>query len=118
MEINEKNKEFSFVVLAYNEEQHLPRLLESIKDLNANIYICDSGSTDKTLEIAEKYGAIVRYNKFETHPKQWDFALKNFDIQTKWTIGLDSDHIVLPELFDLLKNFKCQWDLFQSKELF
>ncbi len=106
------------MVLAYNEEQHLPRLLESIKDLNANIYICDSGSTDKTLEIAEKYGAIVRYNKFETHPKQWDFALKNFDIQTKWTIGLDSDHIVLPELFDLLKNFKCQWDLFQSKELF
>ncbi len=98
--------DFSFIILTYNEEQHLPRLLESIKDLEAEIFICDSGSTDATLEIAEKFGALVKYNKFETHPKQWHFALNNFEIKTKWTIGLDSDHIVLPELFDLLKNFK------------
>lgn len=98
--------DFSFVILSYNEEEHLPRLLESIKALNAPIFICDSGSTDGTLAIAESYGAKVIYNKFETHPKQWDFALKNFAISTPWTIGLDSDHIVLPELFELLAQFK------------
>lgn len=85
---------------------HLPRLLESIAGLGAPIFICDSGSTDKTLQIAEKYGATVFYNKFENHPKQWDFALKNVKINTPWTIGLDSDHIVLPELYELLQNFK------------
>lgn len=102
------NTEFSFIILTFNEEQHLPRLLASIKALNAPIYICDSGSTDNTLKIAEEYGAIVKYNKFETHPKQWDFALKNFTVTTPWTIGLDADHIVLPELFDLLQNFSNQ----------
>jgi glycosyltransferase involved in cell wall biosynthesis len=98
--------EFSFIILTYNEEQHLPRLLNSIKELNAPVFILDSGSTDNTLKIAEEYGAIVLYHKFENHPKQWDFALKNFDIKTPWIIGLDADQVVLPELFAKLKNFK------------
>jgi len=99
-------KDFSFIILTFNEEQHLPRLLKSIADLNASIYILDSGSTDETLKIAEGFKAEVKINPFENHPKQWDFALKNFDIQTPWIIGLDADQIVTPELFELLKNFK------------
>lgn len=100
------NKEFSFIILTYNEEQHLPRLLASISLLKAPIYILDSGSTDQTLNIAEQYNAQIKINAFENHPKQWDFALKNFEITTPWIIGLDADHIVTPELFKLLKNFK------------
>jgi len=99
------NKYFSFIVLTFNEEIHLPRLLESIKNLNAKTYILDSGSTDKTLEIAATHGAEVLQNPFENHPKQWDFALKNFQITTPWTIGLDADQIVTPELFEMLSNF-------------
>lgn len=98
--------DFSFIILTFNEEQHLPRLLASIKSLNAPIYICDSGSTDRTLEIAAEYGAKVVFHAFENHPKQWDFALKHFQVETPWTIGLDADHIVLPELKQLLENFK------------
>ena len=100
------NKEFSFIILTFNEEIHLPRLLESIAGLNARIYILDSGSTDDTLKIAEKYKAEVKTNAFENHPKQWDFALKNFDIETPWIIGLDADQIVTPELFNMLQDFK------------
>ncbi len=100
------NKEFSFIILTFNEEIHLPRLLESIAGLNARIYILDSGSTDDTLKIAEKYKAEVKTNAFENHPKQWDFALKNFDIETPWIIGLDADQIVTPELFIMLQDFK------------
>lgn len=100
------NIDFSFIILTYNEEQHLPRLLDSISGLNASIYILDSGSTDKTLDIAKQHQAFVKINPFENHPKQWDFALKNFDIQTPWVIGLDADQIVTPELFLSLQNFK------------
>jgi glycosyltransferase involved in cell wall biosynthesis len=100
------NKDFSFIILTFNEETHLPRLLSSIEKLAAPLYILDSGSTDGTLDIAEKFNAQVKYNKFENHPKQWDFALKNFEINTPWTIGLDADQIVSPELFKLLNNFK------------
>jgi glycosyltransferase involved in cell wall biosynthesis len=102
------NKNYSFIILTFNEEMHLPRLLESIKGLHAATYILDSGSIDATIGIAEKYGAIVKLHFFENHPKQWDFALKNFDIQTPWTIGLDADQIVTPELYHLLDQFKAE----------
>jgi len=99
------NKQFSLIILTFNEEIHLPRLLNSIKDLNAQIFILDSGSTDNTLKIATDYGATVKHNAFINHPKQWDFALKNFEVKTPWTIGLDADQVVTPELFDKLEKF-------------
>lgn len=99
------NPAFSFIILTFNEEQHLPRLLNSIAQLNAPIFILDSGSTDDTLKIAESFGASVKSHPFENHPKQWDYALKNFEVQTPWVIGLDADQIVTPELLELLINF-------------
>ncbi len=100
------NKQYSFVVITFNEEMHLPRLLESISSLDASIFILDSGSTDNTLAIGQKYGATILTNPFENHPKQWDFALKNFQIQTPWLICLDADQIVTSELREHLVNFK------------
>lgn len=97
--------DFSFLILSYNEEIHLPRLLNSIKGLNAPIYIVDSGSTDKTVALAEAFGASVVYHTFDNHPKQWDWALKNCPVDTNWVIGLDSDHIISNELFEKLKSF-------------
>lgn len=97
---------FSFIILTFNEEQHLPRLLNSIRQLNAPLFILDSGSTDQTLKIAADFGATIKFNDFENHPKQWDFALKNFEVETPWIIGLDADQIVTQELFDQLAQFK------------
>ncbi len=97
--------EFSFIILTYNEEIHLPRLLNSIRNLNAPLYILDSGSTDSTIEIAKSFNAEILYNPFENHPKQWDFALRHCKVTTPWIIGLDSDHIVTDDLFNHLENF-------------
>ena len=99
------NSEYTFIILTFNEELHLPRLFNSIIELNSPIFILDSGSTDKTLTLAKEFDARLLYNKFENHPKQWDFALKNFDISTPWIIGLDADQIILDELFQKLKYF-------------
>jgi glycosyltransferase involved in cell wall biosynthesis len=100
-----KNCHFSFVILTYNEEVHLPRLLQSIGGLNAPVYVLDSGSMDGTIGIAERFGAQVLYHPFENHPKQWDYALNAFNISTPWTIGLDADQIVSEELFRKLRDF-------------
>ncbi|RKD12425.1 glycosyl transferase family 2 [Pelobium manganitolerans] len=100
------NKAFSFIIISFNEEIHLPRLLASIATLNARVCLLDSGSTDDTLKIAADYGVETAYHPFENHPKQWDYALKHFKINTPWTIGLDADQIVSPELLELLKDFK------------
>src|SRR4051812_15229359 len=96
---------YSFIILTYNEEQHLPRLLASIESLNAPLFILDSGSNDQTLPIAKQAGAVVLQHTFENHPKQWNFALNNFDIQTHWVICLDADQTVTPGLKQMLLNF-------------
>jgi len=99
------NKHFSFIILTYNEEINLPRLLKSVAGLNADLYVLDSGSNDKTTKIAESYSAEVKINPFKNHPEQWDYALKNFNIRTPWIIGLDADQKVTPELYQMLYNF-------------
>jgi len=97
---------FSFIILTYNEEIHLPRLLTSISLLNAPTFILDSGSTDRTIGIGESFGANFLQHPFENHPKQWDYALNNFDIQTPWVICLDADQIVTDELKQRLLTFR------------
>lgn len=97
---------FSFVILTYNESVHLPRLLGSLDGLNAPIFILDSGSTDDTILVGEKFGAEFLHHPFENHPKQWDHALKNFPIQTPWVICLDADQVVTPDLKKMLTGFK------------
>ncbi|MEO6849152.1 MAG: glycosyltransferase family 2 protein [Mucilaginibacter sp.] len=100
------NTQFSFIIITYNEEMHLGRLLQSISDLDAAIFIIDSGSTDKTIEIGENYGAKFLYHAFENHPKQWDYALKTAPVTTPWVICLDADQVVTPELKVQLINFR------------
>jgi len=85
---------------------HLPRLLQSISDLQAQVFVLDSGSTDRTVAIAESYGAIVQQHTFENHPKQWHHALTTFAITTPWVICLDADQVVTPELKQRLASFK------------
>lgn len=98
-------KPFSFIVLTFNEEIHLPRLLQSIQSLDAPIFVLDSGSTDATLDLCKQYYATTAFHTFDNHPKQWDFALKNFDVKTPWIICLDADQQVSPELLSQLRNF-------------
>jgi len=55
----------STIILTYNEEIHIKRLLENIADWADEIFIVDSFSTDKTLEIAKKYDCKIFQHKFE-----------------------------------------------------
>jgi glycosyltransferase involved in cell wall biosynthesis len=99
------NQHYSFIILTYNEQIHLPRLLSSITGLNAAIFILDSGSTDGTTAIAEKAGATIAQHPFINHPQQWDYALKIFNVKTPWVICLDADQVITPQLHLLLSNF-------------
>ena len=50
---------FSFIILTYNEEIHLPRLLSSIESLDAAVFVLDSGSSDRTVEIAKDANGLA-----------------------------------------------------------
>ncbi len=86
------------VVLTYNEEANLPDCLRSLCDWVPHILIVDSGSTDLTRDIAQGFGAVVVEHPFETHAKQWHWALQNLPIRTEWILALDADQRVTPEL--------------------
>ncbi len=101
-------KPFSFIILTYNEEIHLRRLLNSVEQLQAPVFILDSGSTDATLSIAAEYGAEVLQHEFANHPQQWHYALTHFPVITPWVVCLDADQIVTPELFSMLSGFNSE----------
>ena len=98
--------DFTFIVLTFNEEMHLPRLLNSLQGLEAAVYILDSGSTDQTIAICNHYGLPYAIHAFENHPKQWHEALRCFEIKTPWVIALDADQTLTPELYQQLALFK------------
>jgi glycosyltransferase involved in cell wall biosynthesis len=91
----------SVAVITLNEEKNLPRCLESIRDLAAEIVVIDSGSTDRTQDVAGRFGAI-----FEVHPWQGYVSQKNIAVQRctqPWVLCLDADEAVSPELAAALR---------------
>ncbi|MGH9383994.1 MAG: glycosyltransferase family 2 protein [Vicinamibacterales bacterium] len=92
----------SVVVLTFNEELNLPVCLESVTGWAARIFVVDSGSTDQTVAIARASGAEVITHAFETHARQWQWALANLPIKTEWILGLDADQRVGRELAEAI----------------
>lgn len=89
------------IILAKNEEVNIGRCIDSIQGLADRIVVVDSGSTDKTIEIAKSLGAeIYQHIPFEHYAKQFNWALDNVNVQTKWVYRIDADEVVTPELKD------------------
>ena len=90
--------EISVFIIAFNEELHIKRCIESVKSFAQKIYVVDSFSTDKTVEIAESSGAIVFQNTWSNHANQVNWAINNCGISTEWIMRLDADEVVTPAL--------------------
>lgn len=88
----------TLVVLTYNEELNLGDCLDSFYHWVDRIFVVDSGSTDRTCEIAAPFGAEIVHHPFETHARQWHWALERLSIQTEWILALDADQRATPEL--------------------
>lgn len=91
------------VILTYNEEVHLERCLLSVLPVTSDIYVIDSFSNDKTIEIAEKYSVKVLQNKWENnHATQFNWALDRLPADSEWIIRLDADEVLDQSLVDSL----------------
>ncbi|HHX70057.1 MAG TPA: glycosyltransferase family 2 protein [Gallicola sp.] len=86
------------IILTKNESKNIVDCIESIKGLAKRIVVVDSGSTDDTVELAIKYGAEVFSHPFENYARQFNWAIDNTRIDTKWTLRLDADERFTPEL--------------------
>jgi glycosyltransferase involved in cell wall biosynthesis len=88
----------AIVVLTHNEEMHLERAIRSASSVASEIFVIDSGSTDRTLEIATACGAKVLSNPWVNYAVQFEWALENAPIQSDWVMRLDADEVIEPDL--------------------
>lgn len=100
----------TIIILTKNEEINLPDCLESVKDFASRVVVVDSGSTDRTAEIAKEYGADVYEHPFENYARQFNWGIDNTNITTKWTFRLDADERLTPELCVELEGLMAQHD--------
>jgi glycosyltransferase involved in cell wall biosynthesis len=90
--------DLTVVILTYNETLHLARALSSVRKIAKRIVVVDSYSTDDTLAIARAGGAEIVQHPFVNQAKQFQWALDTLAIDTAWTLKLDADEIIEPDL--------------------
>lgn len=82
------------VILAFNEARHIARVLRSVAAIADSVVVVDSGSTDRTVEIARAMGAEVLTNSFVNQAQQFNWALEQLSSGTDWVLRVDADEVV------------------------
>jgi glycosyltransferase involved in cell wall biosynthesis len=90
--------DITIIIPTRNEEKNLPECLEPIYQWAQKIIVVDSKSTDKTNEIAQKYGAeVILFDYKGGWPKKRQFILDTYSFKTSWVFLLDADEILTPD---------------------
>lgn len=87
----------SVVILTRNEEARLPDCLASVAACD-DVVVLDSGSTDRTVEVARAAGARVLVNPFRDFAQQRNHAMDAAEFRHPWVFHLDADEQMTPEL--------------------
>lgn len=92
----------SVVIITHNEEANLARTLESVKPLvsdgKGEVIVVDSGSTDRTVDIAKSFGAKVFIEEWKGYAAQKNSAIDK--AVGDWILSLDADEEVEPKLLE------------------
>jgi glycosyltransferase involved in cell wall biosynthesis len=90
----------SVLIPAKNEEENLPACLESVARAD-EVFVVDSQSEDRSVEIAESYGAkVVQFHFNGRWPKKKNWSLENLPFNNDWVLIVDCDERITPELWD------------------
>ncbi|MFM7426550.1 MAG: glycosyltransferase family 2 protein [Elainella sp.] len=89
---------FSIYILTYNEELDIADCIESAL-LSDDVIVVDSCSSDRTVEIAQRYPVRLVQHRFESHGKQRTWMLESIAPKHDWVYILEADERMPPELF-------------------
>ena len=83
----------STIILTYNEEIHIRRCLENVCPFSKKVFVIDSPSTDRTVEICNEFSNVeVVVHKYPgNQADQLNWALDNLKIETEWILRIDAD---------------------------
>lgn len=99
--MTEKRHGLTIIILTRNEKDNIEACISSAKFAD-DIIVVDSGSEDNTMEIAEKCGARVFLNPFESFAGQRNFGLEH--VTTDWVMYLDADERIMDEMRQDIQN--------------
>lgn len=88
----------SVLIPTFNEELNLPGCLASVCAWAEDVWVVDSYSEDRTVEIAREAGAHLVQHRFQGYAQQKNWALENLAFRSEWLLILDADERVSPEL--------------------
>src|SRR5688500_4102622 len=86
----------SVLVMTYNEEANIARCLESVQGIGDEIFVLDSFSTDRTVDIARSMGARVEQFPFDSYVNQKARMIQMAD--SNWVLSIDADEYLSEEL--------------------
>ncbi|MBE9089621.1 glycosyltransferase family 2 protein [Microcystis aeruginosa LEGE 11464] len=90
----------SVLIPAKNEESNLPACLESVARAD-EVFVVDSQSSDRSIEISTNYGAnVVQFHFNGRWPKKKNWSLDNLPFRNEWVLIVDCDERITPELWD------------------
>jgi len=92
----------SVIIITLNEERNLGNALKSIVDVVEEVYVVDSGSSDRTIDVALEYGVKIVQREFTNFGDHWNWALNSLPITTPWTMKMDADEEFSQSLIDEL----------------
>ncbi len=91
------------IVLTFNEEDNIDRVLERLGWLQ-RIIVIDSFSTDATLSILTHYPNVEVYQKkFDSFANQCNYGLTFFE--SEWVLSLDADYVLTEEFSEEVRQF-------------
>ena len=86
------------LIQTHNEEANVGHALASVAGWANRVFVVDSGSTDRTLEIAKAAGATVVHHEWAGYAGQKNWALSTLPWESEWILILDADEAVTPPL--------------------
>ncbi|MEL0591323.1 MAG: glycosyltransferase family 2 protein [Planktothrix rubescens PR222] len=100
MNSNPSKLPVSVLIPARNEQSNLPACLASVARAD-EIFVVDSQSSDRSVEIAEDYGAkVVQFYFKGGWPKKKNWSLETLPFKNEWVLIVDCDERITPESWD------------------
>lgn len=86
------------LIIAKDEALNLPHSLTALQGWTRRVVVVDSGSTDGSTELAKSLGAEVVHHDWAGYAGQRNWALDHLGFSAGWTLILDADETITPEL--------------------
>ena len=98
-----KKDSLAVVMITLNEAHNLERSIKNLKGWADEIFVVDSYSQDKTVDICLKHNIPIIQKPFLNFCDQWNFALRNLKIESSWVMKIDPDEFLSDDLKQSIK---------------